>query len=763
MNVVPFFKSPLWLAVAAVVAGHAAAQSTPMLMDQITVSATRSERTVDEVASSVSVLTSEDAEQNLARNIRDLVKYQPGVTVSSDSRFGLGSFNIRGMEENRVKISVDGVSQAKSYGYDRSLQSQRNFVDIESIKQLEIVKGPASAMHGSDAIGGVAAFITKDPADFLKAQGDDTYLSIKTGYNSSDSSVSSTITTANRTGNVESMLLYTRRDGKEQETYGGLNTIGLDREEADPLDYSSNNVLGKVQYQIDELNRIGFTAEWMEMRSQSDLHSRHGETIIEGEAPITFHRIYEDQKSDDRSERLRIGLFHEYENSTLMFDDLKWSVNWQESSSDQITHDHFIGKPMGAFVTTDKNRIKTYQYFEDSLQLESIFNKSAQFLGSENLITYGVNAEYKTYENHNLTVGYDNKNNAPLAPEVTAWMPQVDFYQLGLFVQDELSVLNDRLVLTPALRYDFYAEDIEANNNYGSTSTLSNDNYNSFTGRLGAVFEINDTWSTFGQFSQGFTAPDMFSKYFNYKMGEHVTVHANPDLKPEESNSFELGLRANSDLGAMELTAFFSDYKNFIEETCVGTEACSAVGGDFQYQNLSDAHITGVEFKSVLFMDSMLSSLEGARINTAIAWAHGRGTKMASQGVQVSNEPLNTIAPLTAVIGFGYDAPSDIWGSELTWTIVAGKNHDDISNINDISMGGDQGAEKFAPAGYGLLDLTAYYEPINGLTFNAGLFNLTDKKYWIWDDVRNITVENQGIGRYTQPGRNFSASVKWEI
>ena len=176
-------KSQLAIAImaisASIVQAEAISPPAPTMMNQVTVSATRTERQLDDVASSVSVVTAEESERQMARNTRDLVKYEPGVNVSSDSRFGLGGFNIRGMDENRVKITVDGVDQARSFGYDRSLQSQRNFFDIENMKQLEVVKGPASSVHGSDAIGGVAAFVTKDPADYLKSDGDDTYASVK--------------------------------------------------------------------------------------------------------------------------------------------------------------------------------------------------------------------------------------------------------------------------------------------------------------------------------------------------------------------------------------------------------------------------------------------------------------------------------------------------------------------------------------------------------------------------------------------------------
>ena len=749
---------------------------SPTLLNQVTVSATRTERQLDDVSSSVSVISAEQMEQQMARNIRDLVKYNPGVTVGSDDRFGLAGFNIRGMEENRVKITVDGVNQAKSFGYDRSLQSQRNMFDIETMKQLEILKGPASSIYGSDAIGGVAAFVTKDPADFLNATDDDSYLSLKAGYASADSSHSETATIANRTGDFESLLVYTHRGGHETESFGGVGGLGETRERANPQDNKSNNILAKLNYQINDFNRVGWTIEWRDAESKTDMLAEDGDTVkncvfgdpVQG--TINCHtRTYSDASSIDRATRQRLGFFHELTDATVAFDDMKWSLNWQKSESQQKTNDNYVGvatlpnfMPNFSMTTADERRFKDYSYTEESTALEAVFNKSLTGFGLDHYLTYGFNIDNKTYSNSNETLIVPNDGSAS-SVETEDWMPEISRMQYGLFVQDEIVFLDGRLTVTPAMRYDRFDEKIESINNYhGNASEFKDETLDSWTGRLGAVYEFNDIWSIYGQIGQGFTAPDVFAKYFNYEMGSHVTVLANPDLKPEESDSFEIGLRANTDYTSMELTAFYNQYTNFIQENCVGTEPCSESGGTFQYQNLSDATIKGVEFKSNVLLDQLLGAPEGLQLNMAIAWAEGRGD--ITQGDKTyQNEPLNSIAPLTGVLGLGYNAPSGKWGSEIAWTLVAAKDKDDISNIVDISMGGDLGADKFAPSGYGIVDLTAYYKPTDSITINAGVFNITDKKYFLWNDVRNITVENASINRYTQPGRNYGISLKWEF
>ena len=759
MNPYQIRKSGLAVAVALVTSATAAAQEPPpaqaTLMNQVTVTATRTERALDDVASSVSVVTAEDAEKNLARDIRDLVKYEPGITVSSDSRFGLGGFNIRGMDENRVKITVDDVNQAKSFGYDRSLQSQRNFFDIENMKRLEVVKGPASSVHGSDAIGGVVAFVTKDPADYLKGTDDDSYASIKASHNSADSSLNETLTLANRHGDLESLFVYTRRDGKERETYGGKDVVGEGREQADPLDYSSDSVLGKLQYQINDSHSIGLTAEWLDSRTTTNMLSAYGETI--DDVPGFVQRHYTNQFADDEAKRIRLGFVHEWQADFVAFDDLKWSVDWQNSKSTQKTWDAF-NMIIGGIHRPATNRLKTYSYEEQSIQADAVFNKAFTTGEVSHFATYGLNVEDKMITNNNNGIDLETGEELTGSSAVSNWMPEVGVTSFGLFAQNEISLMNDRLTVTPGVRYDRFDETIEQTDGY-SGSTPKDQTYNSFTGRLGSVFEINDTWSTFAQYSQGFSTPDMFAKYFNYEK-MNVVVLANPDLKPEESSSIEVGLRANNHMGGMEVTAFYSDYTNFIEEAAL--EYNSPTDATFQYRNLSDAIIRGIEFKGMLWLDTAIGAPQGTRFNSAIAWSEGRGTK-EDKGVIHENEPLNTIAPLTAVFSLGYDAPSETWGSEVMWTLVAGKDSDEISNINDVSMGGDLGEDKFAPSGYGVVDLTAYYKPHEDVTLNVGIFNAFDKQYWVWDDVRNLTHTYEGLNRYTQPGRNYSVSVKWEI
>ena len=149
---------------------------------RVQVTATRTERAIVDVAASVDVIDRERLDQTLARDIKDLVRYEPGVSVTSSvGRFGLGGFRIRGLDGNRVRIQTDGIAVSDAFLIGSYANANRNFVDLDTLKQVEIVRGPASALYGSDALGGVVAFVTRDPVDYL-VPGKDSHVGLKFGY-----------------------------------------------------------------------------------------------------------------------------------------------------------------------------------------------------------------------------------------------------------------------------------------------------------------------------------------------------------------------------------------------------------------------------------------------------------------------------------------------------------------------------------------------------------------------------------------------------
>ena len=672
-------------------------------LDTVTIEADALSENVPKVGSSASSIDYKNIEKTLVRNLDDLVRYEPGVDASQDSRFGISSINIRGLDGDRVKISVDGVTQADAYGPTTTyLRTGRNTVDMDSLESVEIIKG-GDVVEGSGALGGVVKYRTKEPSSFLSAEGNDTSGSLKAGYKSASDEFNQTLTIANRTGKVESLLVYTNRDGHENENHrgdaGSDQTVGVKRASVDPADTGSDNVLAKVQVQVNDNNRIGVVGEYFHSTSESDLFSESSAT--------------DQQSSDDKSVRRRIGFFHENTQTNTLYDRLKWQVDYQDTKTTNKTH------------RSNKNRLVNRFYDEESTSLKADLVKQIE----AHQIRYGLNYDKKSLENL-------NKDTVSGTTTASRFSPKADADIFGVYIEDSWAT-TDRLTLVPAIRYDNYKYTTTGDEYIESWGNNENE---ALTAQLAAEYALTDTYTVFGKTGSGFRAPNLDELYYYFANSApygSYQITPNPDLEPEESLFIEAGIRTQNIYGAAEFVAFYNDYKNFIEQVSLGSSAAFSLG-QYTNQNLNHVVIKGVEIKGNLDLSKSIDTLnDGWVLNGAIAYAEGDNLE--------NGEPLDSISPLSAVVGLGYDAPSEKWGGKLNLTWASGKKKEDISTSK----------QWLATSNYSLVDLTAYYKPTQNLTFNAGLFNLTDEKYMNWNDIRNLTNTSTNLNRYTRAGRNF--------
>ena len=261
------------------------------------------------------------------------------------------------------------------------------------------------------------------------------------------------------------------------------------------------------------------------------------------------------------------------------------------------------------------------------------------------------------------------------------------------------------------------------------------------TFRTGAVYKFTEEYSMFAQFSQGFKAPGLSQLYREDQTSiyrGYITL-ANPDLNPEKSNSFELGFRADNKIGNFELVGFYSSFDDFIEQPVEVIDGISV----FQYDNYAEATIKGIEARASVWLDDLLGAPKGLAFQAAFAYAKG---ETEQDGIET---PINSIAPRKLVMGLTYDSSDDIWGIGANVTLSSGKDEDTIGSTG-----------YFAPGGYALFDVSGYANLTDSLTLRAGLFNLTDKEYWLWEDVCGYAADTSYINRFTQPWRNASVSLQ---
>jgi hemoglobin/transferrin/lactoferrin receptor protein len=708
---------------------------------KISVSATRGPQELTDIPNTVTVVSSEEIERELARDIKDLIRYEPGISVGNAStRFGLAGFNIRGIEANRVAMRIDGVRMSDAFSIGSFSDARRNLVDLDMLKSVEIVRGPASALYGSDAIGGIVSFVTKDPSDLL-APGESSYLRVKSDYRDDSDAWNVGSTVAMGGEQLGALLLYRHGEAAETDNQGNIGTRDSSRTAPNPQDGETDSVLGKVTWKPSEAQTLRVTLAYDRDENLTDVFSSQGRGV--GALANVFTVSL---NGDDTQERTRLALEHTIALSNSAVDDLEWRVYAQETQVEQRTLEERYSVSTGPGSTVFRDRLFSFE--QTTLGGEVLARKTLSLGSAEHLVTYGVDlltTDTEQMRNGRQTTRSTGAVTSNIPPDnfPVRDFPKTTTDQYAVYVQDQITFADGALLLIPGARVDYYklepdADDIFTADNPGVT--VADLEETSVSPKLGAIWNFTDGLSVYANYARGFRAPpynDVNIGFTNLAFG--YTAIANPDLKPETSNGYEIGLRGESGQAFFSVAGFYNDYDDFIASlNPVGTQGGLQI---FQSQNLSEAHIYGAEMRGGMRLFD-----ESVRIRSSVAYARGAGRREGQSG----DRPLNSVDPLKAVLGVAYQ-PGNAWSVELVGTAV--DRHHDV----------DQTTPQFVPAGYFLLDLLAHAEVGEHVQFNAGIFNITDKKYWEWSDVRGQLPTSAVLDRFTPPGINFGASVAVEF
>ncbi len=733
--------------------------SGTLALQQMTISATRQEQDVNSVPSTVTVQDRQDLDRRNVNTIKDLVRYEPGVSVGgAGQRGGISNYNIRGIDGDRILTQIDGVEIPNSFFNGPYAKTQRNYVDPEIIKRVEILRGPASALYGSNAIGGAVSYFTLDPDDIIKP-GKDVGARLKAGYSSADRSWLKSGTVAGRTGEFDGLLHLSQREGHETESYGDHGGTGLSRTAANPADIKTTNVLAKAGWNYNDDDRLAFTYEKYKDRVSVNEKSAVGGPFNAGK-PLG---MYLSRTGKDTISRERFGLQNSMLLDTALADHFKWNLNYQIAKTDQDTLEDYF--PYSRHVMRSRNT--TYE--EKMWVLDAQADKAFHIGDTDHLLTYGATVKHQKVTGSRsgagtcLAVGSGCTAVGADSPKdylvKSSDFPDPTINTYSLFAQDQISWNN--WTFMPSLRYDYtkltphITQEFLNTVNADQKGTVNDDDkvWHRLSPKFGVTYEFNDNYTWYGQYAEGFrtpTAKALYGRFENLEAG--YTVEPNPDLEPEKSKSYETGLRGKFDEGSFDLAIFYNKYRDFINEDAI-TPGYNELA--FQSNNIKHATIKGAEVKGQLNLDAF-GAPQGLYTRGSVAYAHGRNND--------TGQPINSVNPLTAVMGLGYEQQN--YGALVSWTLV--KRKDQVDDSNFFSPDGT--STQFKSPGYGVVDLTGFYKVTKDVTVNAGLYNLTDKKYWNWDDVRGYdSVGEAGVlnpanmDRLTAPGRNFSVNLVWDI
>ncbi|HAU57727.1 MAG TPA: TonB-dependent hemoglobin/transferrin/lactoferrin family receptor [Comamonadaceae bacterium] len=728
-------------------AQSSAPQGAHAALPEVVVSGSRQEQAADDLPLSYDVINATTLSNQQSRTLREAlqdlpnasvkrspVRFAVGGTTASAGRDGNVGINIRGLGGNRVLLMTDGVRMPRSYAF-RTTTFDREYLSLELLKRIEVVRGPASALYGSDGMAGLVNFITHEPTDFLVSKEGDAPKTlggrIAAGWSGDDNGHTLAGTVAGKASDsLQWMLTATTRGAHAVDSMGTNDEPNLNRTRPNPQDDRDNAVLGKIVLRPHAAQRHVFTLEHVEKKSDVDLLSSRNPLPLRG-TPAQIAGAIVDEYSSRSMERNRLTWDARFGLGVDWADHVRTVIAVQQAQSRQV----------GTSVrNTLPLRVRDNSYAERTWQAGLQADKILRSGGWAHKITYGL--DHVRSDITNLYTGL-----APLPPEVFPLkrFPDTRETTSALYVQDE-SVHGD-WSLTPGLRYDHFALDVTSQAGFYPPAKQPGQSLSgsALSPKIGVLYRATPQWSVFGQYSAGFRAPDAGQVNGYYEnMAEQVIIIPNPALKPEKSRGYEVGVRGRLDRLSLDVAAFTSNYSNLIMDTVLirgtGTAADPRI---FQTINTERARIHGFEVKGQYDW----GRVAGGRLATPFSYGKARGVNRAT------GMPINSVDPAQLALGLKYDTAA--WGLRLDMRHHAAKTAKDIDSASSVKLPNTQ----FTIPSATTLDISAQWRLRKDLRLNFAVHNLTNRKYWMWPDVYGLAAASTTNDAYTQPGRSAHVSL----
>ena len=685
--------------------------------DTVTVSATLNASPVMETPGAVSVVDSATIERRLVENIADLVKFEPGIYVETvPTGVGLNGFNIRGIGGNRVMTQIDGVQTSEQFDFGPFNMHQQS-LDLDIVKSAEIVRSAGSSLYGSDALGGVVSFFTKDPSDYLR--GRSFHAAAKTVYDGRTRDARGSFVVSGGAPRAQASLFVSYGLGHELGNKGTVRTEDSTRTAPNAQDRRHTQALGKVVFIVAPGNVLRGTIEVSDNDIDTVAYSSAGPVAI---GPTVTNVI--DVRANDTLQRRRFSVDHSVDNRGGL-NQLSWNAYVQQNETDQV-----IDEVRLSSITV--NRRGTMNFEQRGYGASAQGRKAV--VAGEHAVLFTFGGAYKQDSFENLRDRHDvNAATGATVPTMlvlpTKYFPTSDVREAGVYLQGEMRV--GRLLVVPGVRYDYYGLDADQGDQVyidSGNPVPADMSAGAVSSRVGVSYSVTNNVTLHSQYAGGFRTPafsDVNNGFANVAAG-YIAL-SNPELRPETSDNFDFGVRAANRRAGFGVTGFVNLYDDFIDMATVGFNPATGLL-EFQNQNLATVTIKGLELQGDLALTDTL--------RLRLAYTVIRGNDVSGD----TDVPVSSVAPDQGTIGLQYTSRARRWGSDLIIRAAAGQTQERA------------GDGMFAPDGFAVADLTGWVTLQPGVTLRGGVLNLTDATYYEWANVRGRSAASPVISRYTSPG-----------
>ena len=631
---------------------------------------------------------------------------QPG-DIEIRGMGGMGSF--MGVGSDRVTLEMDGMDIGQSFTFGHNMRNGRQYVDPADLKTVSVHKGP-----GNKGLAGHVALRSKDPEDYLLPDrnfGGE----VRGSYSGDNDDFSVGVVGAGRINERHSLSLsYTRHWFDELDNKGGLDIDGSRRTRSNPQDGGSNAVNGKWVFKPDANQKMTLAVQHFDVKTDSRLLNQLGS----GRIGVTH--AYDNTQKNRRD---ALSFNHSAEISTPLFDQLEWQVSAQRISSEgKNSQDRTLASSGRRTLTRDNNEFDINTY-----TLRGDFSKTlGDSQGISHTLQYGGKLQYSEANQTSQNITATATRNSVYFPKNEQWQgtihaaDHIRFADSGFSLEPSLNLTHIRI--TPKVEG---ATPVEGTRKYSKTA---------LGGGLRGEWQINENHQLSAAYNHATRMP-AYGETNGQSYG-HWLGRPNPDLKPETSDGIELSWRGQGNLGQAQTTLFYNRYSNMINFDCgpnYSAETCTV------YNESGRSKTYGVEVEGKLAL-SAFGLADGLALEGAAAYTKGKDNE---------GNPLLRVEPLHGHIGLRYDAPQETWGANGRLRFAAAKKAKDIP--------ADSGS---ALPGYGVVDLTGYYQPVTNLTISGGLYNLLDKKYAKWNRARGYSGD---FTPYSEAGRYVGVNIRYRF
>ena len=683
----------------------------------------------------VSRISKDDIDKRpVANDISEFVRTMPGVNLTGNTATGQRGnkrqIDLRGMGPENTLILIDGKpvnsrqSERISMRGERNTRGDSNWVPVEEIESITVLRGPAATRYGSGAMGGVVNIVTKKVSKEFKGQ-------VNLYANQpQDSKEGAT----RRIGfNLSGPII---QDTLGFRIYGNLNKTDADAADinaghgndsaAGVEGVRNKDIAGRLQWKISPAQTLILDSSYSR---QGNIYN--GDTQNSNPRSALVNSLADNKAETARLYRSAYSLTHD---GAWEWGDTKNVISYERTVNSHLP-EGLAGGPEGSYTGLDfvQSRLKNLRFSSEA----NIPFK----LGVDNVLTVGAEfTDSKLDDPASNTQGFKDQGKTDVFNGISATRGgKASQRNWAAYVEDNIS-LTDKTHLIPAIRFDH-----------------NSDSGSNWSPALNFSHQIGENWLVKGGIARAYKAPNLYQTnpdFILYTRGQGCPLNApssvrcyymgNGNLKPETSINKEIGLEFNKNGWQASATYFHNAYRNKI---VIGDQliATSNIGNWLlQWENTPKATISGIEGNLVI------------PLHDTLKWSNNFTYMHKSEDYQ--GNPLSLVPKHTINSTLSW-TPNERFDANLTFTHYGRTKPRGVA-INRLERDGNPRAGVAALSSehsqtqvgsYGIWGINAGYNWNKRVAVRGGISNLFDKKLY---------RTTAGAQTYNEHGRAFYGSLK---